>query len=69
MWAGEDWERNLALDFMPDWPIFKREKVISNFFTLSGFSQNRYVIELSVHRTNLMGCISCSHDPPKPQTH
>ena len=22
----EGWERNLALDFMPDWPIFKKKK-------------------------------------------
>lgn len=26
VWAGEGWERNLALDFMPDWPIFKSKK-------------------------------------------
>lgn len=44
----------------------KKKKVISHFFTLSGFSQNRFVIELSIHRTNLMGYISCNHDPPKP---
>lgn len=26
VWAGEGLERNLALDFMPGWPIFKSKK-------------------------------------------
>ncbi len=49
-------------------PFSKVKKVISHFFTLSGFSQNRFVIAQSIRRTNLMGCISCNHDPPKHQT-
>lgn len=49
-------------------PFSKVKKVISHFFMLSGFSQNRFVIEQSIHRTNLMGCISCNHVPPIHQT-
>lgn len=55
--AGEGWERNVALDFMHDWPFFKDKKKwyqisLPSLVSLRiGPGQSR---TLSIHRTNLM---------------